>query len=133
MKKPPKRLVIKPGRYETRNGNVAIVKGRDKKKTWPVYGSIPDEDRMGVRWTADGLYYEDSDSTEDLIRRLPDQKAKPAKRERMAQVRYRINARLAWLAVPKNQRAIKALIEAAVKHMKKKSKRPMLPATRKET
>ncbi len=59
-------------------------------------------------------------------------KPKPAKRERKAQVRYHINARLAWLAVPKNQRAIKALIQAAVKHMKKKSKKPMLPATRKD-
>ena len=33
-------LDIAPGTYRTRSGHTAIVEGRDRNKTWPIYGRV---------------------------------------------------------------------------------------------
>ncbi len=83
MKKPPKRLVIKPGRYRTRDRNtIAIITHRnDTDKSWPWNGTFAGG---VITWCENGRHLNDREtSASDLMERIEDAQPKPAKRERM--------------------------------------------------
>ncbi len=86
--KPPRvksvrrKLCIKPGRYRTRGKGTAVITHINEDPVFPVRGIF--DGRSGFSWTADGCGSSlPNDATMyDLIFRLPDEKPKPAKRER---------------------------------------------------
>ncbi len=123
MKKPPKRLVIKPGRYRTRDGRIAdVLRGRDHA-FFKWSGML---DGNGECWTAHGEWLRDAKDKADLVKRLPDETPKPAKRER-----------LQWgLWVPTgNEHRAKLVQETVHRYWNFNTqvrRLPVLPATRKE-
>ncbi len=135
MKKPPKRLVIKPGRYRTRGDQTAILVGKSTQDPqYPWKGTIRGEpvtwDRLG-RWHSEAL-----PSDYDLISRLTYIPPKPAKRERLEW------CVVLWCADKKRAQSLPDMLLkdgyiGYVPHLMQlpvsATGLPMLPATRKET
>ncbi len=121
MKKPPKRLVIKPGRYRTRGKGTAVITHISKDTVFPVRGSF--DGRPGFSWTADGRgsSLPNDDTMYDLTFRLLN--AKPAKRERME-----------WCVVLpyENKKAAEQVASHFAPWTAHVRRLPLLPATRKE-
>ncbi len=79
MKKPPKRLVIKPGRYRTRNGDIAEVFAPGNASSVYVWSGAIEGYEMS--WTKAGrVFYDGEKDKGDLMERIA---FKPAKRERL--------------------------------------------------
>ncbi len=130
MKKPPKRLVIKPGRYRTRDGRGVVIDTHAPGKTFEWRGYIVTDkgDQKRDCWRGNGDIGLGCRCDGDLVARLPDTPPKPAKRER-----------LEWgVWIPRaSENDCKVLLitgahNAALRYAKVR-RLPMLPATRKET
>lgn len=64
-------LIVRPGRYETRGGLIAVVKVAGGHPTYPWIGTIADE---GVSWAPNGRTYASGVAhNDDLIRRIDDE------------------------------------------------------------
>ncbi len=133
MKKPPKRLVIKPGRYLMRNDLIAVVtKVTRADDPFPCKGHL-DSTRNEQSWRLDGRWGHGAGTGPgDLIKRLPDAEPKPAKRERLewcVVIPYRNELSASLFAQLLNRKILIDHVdpEAVVRRL------PMLPATRKET
>lgn len=66
-----KRLVLEVGKtYVTRNGNQVLVTSIDPSQTYEVTGRVTDpltKKEVIMNWTTDGLLFEHSESTGDIV------------------------------------------------------------------